>query len=211
MDANSDPAPGGQPALITPHKSNVKNRSVASSIQNRTPTSSLDDLTTTPSRAGLSTNKEDNHSQNLTGHIVNVNTSNNKNPIMTHDNIVVSNKFSLDDIPEQFVNYCQAHPLIGRIHTLLFNEDFHLLYEYAKELNSISPDLIELNNIEFGVKFQQIVFYGRDRTEYDLIYEKTNEIDRQKLPSICVRTRRKDSSSDVLTTTITKIMRLQTR
>ena len=67
------------------------------------------------------------------------------------------------------------------------------------DISVISPDLIELQNVEFGVKFQQVVFNGRDRFEYDLIYTKTLLANRRKISSVCVRSRCKDMSSDVHT------------
>ena len=48
----------------------------------------------------------------------------------------------------------ESHPIIRRVFTLLFNDDFRILCEYAMEINNIYPDLIEIENIEYGVKFQ---------------------------------------------------------
>ena len=71
----------------------------------------------------------------------------------------------------------------------MFNEDLCMLYEDVKGTNNISPDPIEIQNIEIGVKFQQIIYYGRNKSEYDLIYQNTLDFDRTKMPSICVRTK----------------------
>ena len=54
-----------------------------------------------------------------------------------------------------------------------------------------------MENVECGIKTSQIVFYARDKTEYDHIYEQSLHVNRQIIPSICVRTRYKDTSSDI--------------
>ena len=80
---------------------------------------------------------------------------------------------------------------------MIFNEEFQKLYEIAIGTNGISPDFIQMENIEFGFKNTQTVFYARDKTEYGCIYEQSLHVNRQILPSVCVRTRYKDTSSDV--------------
>ena len=50
-----------------------------------------------------------------------------------------------------------------------------------------------MENIEFGVNFYHVVFYGRDTLEYDSMYEKSLSINRESIPSICVQIRYKHS------------------
>ena len=119
------------------------------------------------------------------------------NEIIQDDSKYVNVSYKSDNgsvIDHNLSDYMESHPIIRKIYSLLFNHDFRLLYEYAIEMNNIYPDLIEMENIEFGVKFQQVIFYGRDKSEYDSIYEKSLSINRQKVPSLCIRTRYKDST-----------------
>ena len=41
-------------------------------------------------------------------------------------------------------DYMESHPIIGSVFTLLFIDDFRVLYQYAMETNNIYPDLIEM-------------------------------------------------------------------
>ena len=45
------------------------------------------------------------------------------------------------------------------------------------------------------MKFHQVVFYSRDKTQYDLIYQKSLLVDRDIIPIICVRTQSNEMSS----------------
>ena len=71
MNDNSNPPPGGKPALITPSKSIVNNRPATSNVHPGAPTSSLSDLTDSPCKAGFSSNSDDQKSQNLNDDVAN--------------------------------------------------------------------------------------------------------------------------------------------
>ena len=136
-----------------------------------------------------------------------------ENPSTMSDNIVTPDKAAVSSrrnntstsrldsgdikLSIDFQNYLDSNPILTDNYKLLFNNDFCKLYEFAIATNDISPDLVHMENIEFGINILQVVFYGRTRQQYDSIYNQTHEIDRQQVPSICVRTRSKDSDSDV--------------
>mgnify|MGYP001332246623 FL=1 len=85
---------------------------------------------------------------------------------MEHDNIHDNHSVNTNDdqLPHPSDNrliyeaFVQSNPIVKKISTLLFNDDFSDLYTFATDINSISPDLVELQNIEFGVKLHQVVF-----------------------------------------------------
>ena len=54
-----------------------------------------------------------------------------------------------------------------------------------------------MENIEFGVKFQLLIFQGHDKADYNSIHQQSLFVNRKNIYSICVRTWYKDMSSDV--------------
>ena len=53
-------------------------------------------------------------------------------------------------------DYMASYPIIGRIFSLLVNKELRILYEYAMGINNIYSDLIEMEKIEFGAKFNKL-------------------------------------------------------
>ena len=80
--------------------------------------------------------------------------------------------------------YFDSNLILAKNYDFIFNVEFQKLYEFAIGINSISPDFIQMENIEFGIEITQIVFYARDRTEYDHIYEKSLHVNRLIIPSV---------------------------
>ena len=81
------------------------------------------------------------------------------NELIRDDSQYVNVSYKLDndsEIDKTLSDYMESHPIIRKIYSLLFNHDFRVLYEYAIGMNNIYPDLVEMENIEFGVKFQQV-------------------------------------------------------
>ena len=95
------------------------------------------------------------------------------------------NDTSIVDINFSFniQEYFYSNPILVKNYDSIFNEGFQKLYEFAIGTNSILPDFVEMENIKFVIKITQTVFYARNRTEYDYIYEQSLHVNRQILPN----------------------------
>ena len=76
--------------------------------------------------------------------------------IKVNDNAIVNLNSSFN-----IQEYFDSNPILAKNYDLIFNVEFQKLYEFGIGINSISLDFVQMENIEFGIKITQIVFYAR--------------------------------------------------